>query len=171
MVLLEAPTAEEVLRFEGFEDKSDENKGKLIKKVGVKSEFWKHFLVWSNKPWIGACIKCLKDKEKEYEVVICKKGASVSTSKLENHLIRKHNKITKQAALFNATNVLDKQLASTSKPAKSSSSLQPKIGSIFRKEGPAPNFSNYYVDWIIEKYQAINTCEEPSFCKMCLLKE
>ena len=56
--LLEAPTAEEVLRFEGFEDKSDENKGKLIKKVGVKSEFWKHFLVWSNKPWIGACIKC-----------------------------------------------------------------------------------------------------------------
>ena len=75
-------------------------------------------------------------------------------------MARHHGAITKQAQVNEASTNLEKQLMQKT--------FRPVINTInFPKAPVAPNFPNCYVDWVIETYQPLNTCEGEKFRRMC----
>jgi len=139
---------------------NDVRNGILIRKKGVTSNVWNDFNIYSLKPWIAACLICKAAGKAVYDVVIgSKSNKQISTSKLDNHMRIHHGSETKKLNLQSAMNTLECQLSNTQTTTK--------INAVFSKAVQAPNFASYYVDWAIETFQPLNTCEGSAFRKMC----
>jgi len=133
-------------------DRNEESLSSQINSVGPskkkKSWVWDHFNPVEGQSYIVCCILC--SEHINY-------GASHSTGMLERHIRRHHPKIHTDILVQCAN---DKQ----SDTAKEKVSSQ---GNMMNFVISTPDFENCFLDWMIQTYQPLSTCESESFRAMC----
>jgi hypothetical protein len=96
------------------------------------------------------------------DIVLCKPGESVSTSKLTQHILYRHRNESREVMFTEAKEKLSEQL-------KIEDDQNPnKLQSFgFTSKGVAPNFPSKFAYWCINTFQPLETCENEDFRQLC----